>query len=93
MSALLHTKSRAPELKQHLSAIHARSSLRAKTDALVHSHPGVQYLHAKGPFPEYLIAQRRLQPSALGENIARVEWKLHFAGANISPGLWKIPFK
>lgn len=31
--------------------------------------------------------------SALGENIARVEWKLHFAGANISPGLWKIPFK
>lgn len=57
-------------------------------------HPGVQFLHAKGPFPEKLIAQRRLQPwAALGENIARVEWKLHFAGANISPGLWKIPFK
>lgn len=52
------------------------------------------FLHAKGPFPEKLIAQRRLQPwAALGENIARVEWKLHFAGANISLGLWKIPFK
>lgn len=30
---------------------------------------------------------------SLCENIARAEWKLHFAGANISPGLWKIPFK
>lgn len=30
---------------------------------------------------------------SLGENITRVEWKLHFAGANISLGLWKIPFK
>lgn len=30
---------------------------------------------------------------SLGENIAGAEWKLHFAGANISPGLWKIPFK
>lgn len=30
---------------------------------------------------------------SLGENIAGAEWKLHFAGANISLGLWKIPFK
>lgn len=85
-------------ISQHCSSFPSISSiiaaLQVKTDAPVCSPPGVQFLHAKGPFAEKLIAQRRLQPwAALGENIARVEWKLHFAGANISPGLWKIPFK
>lgn len=53
------------------------------------------YLHANGPFRDNLITQRRFARSVplLGENIARAEWKLHFAGANISLGLWKIPFK
>lgn len=78
---------------------HTHSSPETHACTRAHRHPlfsNIQvYLHVNGPFWDNLITRRRFARSApsLSENITRAEWKLHFEGANISPGLWKIPFK
>lgn len=87
-----HTHACAPIHPCTLTHVRAHVHTGTLTSSIIYTQV---YLHANGPFQDNLITQRRLRPVC---SFPRWEYRrggmeTSFCRANISLGLWKIPFK